>query len=172
MCVKSIFVFSCILWSCGPEERVVEGMMPIYSDFDDFTSIVSKNAQAFGKLGQIVSSGDYLYINEVGQGIHVIDNLDPSSPQNIYFWQIYGNTEFTIKDEVLYANNGKHVLVIDVADPSNIQFLTAIKNQFIVQPLEIYPDNYKGWFECFRPEKGNLIAWQLKKIINPTCEIK
>jgi hypothetical protein len=161
-----------VMISCGPKEVVREGMQPVYSDFNDFSTLKSLPSMPFENLGKIVAKGDFIYINEQGKGIHVVNNNNPSSPIQTHFWQIYGCTEFTIVDQVLYASNGKHLLVIDISNIDQIILLNVIEDQYEIIPVELYPDNYKGWFECYDPKKGILISWQMKTIINPTCEIK
>lgn len=160
------------LMSCERDDLVVMGMSPIYYSFDDFSKIKSEVPRNYQNLGKIVTNGNYIYINEINLGIHVIDNTDPTNPKQIRFWNIPGNREFTINDGILYANNGKHLLVLDVTNPESISIVKVIKDQYEYEQLEEYPQNYYGWFQCYEPELGLLLGWEKKEIINPKCKIR
>ncbi len=159
------------MYSCK-EDIVVDGMKPIYALYDDFSTLKSESALPFGTLGKIVTVGQYIFINELYKGIHVIDNTDPIHPVNKYFWKIAGNREFTILNNVLYADNGKHLLVIDISDYANIALLEVLKDQYVPDnDSEAFPANYVGLFECYDSTLGILIGWEEGKIINPKCNI-
>lgn len=155
-----------------PEDLITEGLSPVYFSYDDFSGLKSGEPLPYDNLGKIVSFGDYLYINEVNKGIHVIDNSDPVNPQPLFFWHIIGNKEFTLIDEVLYADNGRHLLVIDVSNPSSITLVNVVRDQYDFVAVEEYPLNYIGWFECYEVEKGILQGWEQKQLINPVCTTK
>lgn len=155
--------------SCVPEDFITEGLSPVYFSYDDFSGIKSGEPMPYDNLGKIVSLGDYIYINEINKGIHVIDNSDPLHPKPLFFWHIAGNKEFTLKDEVLYADNGRHLLIIDISNPSTISLINVIREQYDFVEAEEYPRDYIGWFQCYEVEKGILLGWEQKQLINPVC---
>jgi hypothetical protein len=68
--------------------------------------------------GKISLYKNYIFLNEISKGIHVIDNRDPSNPRNIAFINIPGNTDLSIKNDILYANEAYgDLLAIDIQDP-------------------------------------------------------
>jgi hypothetical protein len=161
----SILIFSCT------KDEVHEGMKPIYYSYDDFSGIKSGQPIPFSNLGKIISKGSLLLINEKNKGIHVIDNTNPENAIQKYFWNIPGNTEFTLIQNTLYADNGKHLIVIDVSNPEILLVLTIIKNQYTPERIEVFPQNYKGYFECFDSNKGILSGWEMdNNLINPYCK--
>lgn len=146
-------------------------MAPIYSDPNDFSAIKTLPPRTFDNLGNIVVVGDYLFIVEINKGIHVIDNSNPSNPQTIVFWNIPGNTQFTIDGNTLYADNSIHLLIIDISDIGDIKFIKHIPNQYIDFNIDKRPqEDYIGDFECFDQQKGILVDWEMKVLINPNCE--
>lgn len=159
-----------LLSACEEDHIVKDGMKPIYYSFDDFSELRSGAPLPYGELGKIVTSGDYIFINEVGKGIHVIDNTNPNNPVQLHFWYITGNSEFTILQNYLYADNGKHLLVIDISDFANISLKEVIKNQYQPELLELYPEGYSGYFECYDSSKGILKGWEKSELINPYCK--
>ncbi len=163
-----------LLHSCVEPEFEEVGMKPIYLSYDNFDDIKTLPPKVFENIGKIVNVGNYIFINEIDKGIHVIDNKIPSKPITLFFWEIKGNTEFTINGDVLYANHGRNLFVIDIDDFSNIKYLTSIKNVYEIETSkkEIFPDNYSGWFECYNSDKGFLIGWEKVTLKNPNCKTK
>jgi hypothetical protein len=159
-----------ILSACEKDHIVKDGMKPIYYSFDDFSELRSGAPLPYGELNKIITSGDYIFINEVGKGIHVIDNTNPNNPIQLHFWHIIGNSEFTILQNYLYADNGKHLLVIDISDFANITLEDVIRNQYQPELLELYPEGYSGYFECYDSSKGILKGWEKSELINPYCK--
>jgi LVIVD repeat len=156
--------------ACEKDQIKRDGMKPVYYSFDDFSELRSGPPMTYGELGKIISSGNYIFINEKGKGIHVIDNSNPNNPVQLYFWHIIGNTEFTILQNYLYADNGKHLLIIDISNFENIALTDVIKNQYQPEFLELYPDGYSGYFECYDSTIGILIGWEKGELINPYCK--
>jgi len=184
-CIKRSYTFDMkvrvtILWlflgtvllvtSCTKDQIVKDGMKPAYLSFEDFSGLKSSTPLPFGDLGKIVTSGKYIFINERWKGIHVIDNTNPNNPIPIHFWHISGNTEFTIFQNYLYADNSKHLLVIDITNFANITLVDFIKNQYQPELLELFPENYSGYFECYDSTKGILYGWEKSELINPLCK--
>ncbi len=168
-----IIIFGLLtIGSCVKEEKlIVNGMVPIYISATDFSFIESKEPQSFNDLGNIVVYENYLFINEKGKGIHVIDNTDPSNPHTLYFWNLPGNTEFTIEDNILFADNSIHLLSIDISDFANIKVLGYAENIFLdADPLHSRPQDYKGYFYCVKKENGVHIGWKEEELIDPLCE--
>ena len=165
-------MFSILILSCE-KDHVVDGMKPVYFAYDDFSGIQSIAPKPFGELGKIVTKDQYIFINEQFKGIHVIDNSDPERPERKYFWQIPGNREFTILQNTLYADNGLHLIVIDITNFDKISVVSVIKDQYPIEEpsvRELYPLGYKGFFECYDATRGIFVEWKKDKIINPKCE--
>ena len=174
---KFLFVFlSCLLWvSCyeEPTEETLQvwGNKPIYLESGNLGTASTELPKAFGNLGKIVSNGSAIYINEVAEGIHVIDNNDPNNPITKHFWSIPGNIDFTIKDQYLYADSNTDLLTIDISNPSDIKLVSTIKEIYKENPESDFPLNYRGHFECVDSSKGFVIGWEEQLITNPKCRI-
>ncbi len=159
--------------SCEPEPVpvIMEGMAAIYADVKDYSAIASGPAREIGELGKIVNVGNTLYINELYQGIHVIDNSDPVDPIFTHFLTILGNTDFTIQGTTLYADNGVDLIVIDISDIENIDVVDVIEDQYsgIEDPFQYRPPNYRGVFDCVNLDEGFVVGWELRTLTNPAC---
>ena len=102
--------------ACTPDDYEVFGKQPIYSNGDSLYVIQNIDTQLIVNAGNIYSWNQYLFINEVYKGIHVIDKSDSSNPVKLTFIKIIGNRNFTISDNTLLADNGKDLIAIDISD--------------------------------------------------------
>ncbi len=80
--------------------------------------------------GRLYFKDGYMYINEAGEGIHVIDNRDPAAPRNIGFVTIPGNFDLAAKGNYLYADSYIDLVVLDISDPGNIQEVNRMESVF------------------------------------------
>lgn len=80
--------------------------------------------------GKIYTKDGFLLINELKEGIHVIDNRNPSSPQMVAFLRIPGNGDMAIRNNVLYADSYMDLVAFDISDPTNIRELNRVKEVF------------------------------------------
>ncbi|GLR18713.1 hypothetical protein GCM10007940_33290 [Portibacter lacus] len=158
-----------LITSCKKDDLIVNGLVPVYFDALDFSEIDSQEPRAIIKQGKFVKVGNFLFVNDIKIGIHVIDNTNPNQPEYVYFWRIPGNQNFTIEGSFLYADNGPHLLVINIEDYANIQFVKYIENTFYENLLEQFPDEPAEYFECPDPSKGLVKYWKRAEIVNPTC---
>ncbi len=69
--------------------------------------------------GKIYVYGDYILVNELHEGIHVIDNKAPHNPLNIAFINIPGNVDMAVRDNILYADNYIDLIAINIETPNN-----------------------------------------------------
>ena len=93
-----------------------EGYRPIYSSQTEIRQVSTESPQALRKPGKIYVRGNYLFINEQGKGLHLIDNADPRAPRNLSFIKIPGNVDIAVKGNLLYADNGRDFVVLNIAD--------------------------------------------------------
>ncbi len=70
--------------------------------------------------GKIYAYKDYIFVNDVNQGFHVIDNQNPISPKSIAFIKLEGNYDISIKDDKLFADSYGDLVIFDIADINNI----------------------------------------------------
>ena len=104
---------------------------PIYLSYAELrTPVMGEDPVDIGTTGKIYVKDSYIYVNELYEGIHVIDNTDPSSPQRIAFIPIPGNVDMAIKGTTLYADSYVDLVAIDVGDPSNAVEVARIEDAF------------------------------------------
>ncbi|CAN5264990.1 hypothetical protein BH09BAC3_BH09BAC3_23190 [soil metagenome] len=80
--------------------------------------------------GRIYFKDNFLFVNETGQGIHVINNTNPASPTPVGFLKIPGNYDLAISGNYLYADSFIDMVIFDVTDKTLIKEFKRIENVF------------------------------------------
>ena len=64
---------------------------PVYTTTETLRNAVAvMPAKTITGTGKLFSHDKYLFLNQPGEGIHIIDNTDPSNPTTISFYQHSG----------------------------------------------------------------------------------
>ena len=143
------------------------GYRPIYVSQDEMEDISISSPQALSDPGKIYLLGSYLFVNERGKGVHVIDNSDPKKPENIAFVNIRGNYDIAAKGNWLYADNGPDLLVFDISNPKAVKLSKRIASAL---PTNDFPLLQNIYFECADRKKGTVIGWEKVPMANrPEC---
>lgn len=122
---------------------------PVYKTKDETrTNIRNNTAREIERPGKIYIRGNYIFLNELDRGIHIIDNTNPASPQNISFIDIPGNMDMAVKGNILYADFYTDLVTIDITDPRN-----AIVKKFTEN---IFPERF--WGNGFSPNPSAVIV--------------
>ena len=83
-------------------------------------SISIKSAQATNSDGKIYVYGDLLFYIAQNSGVHIFNNQNPESPENLAFIQLEGVHDISIKNSILYADNFMDLVVFDIGNLSDI----------------------------------------------------
>ena len=78
--------------------------------------------------GKIYAYQDYIFVNDINLGLHVLDNKNPSAPESITFIKLEGNFDISIKDDKLYADSYGDLVIFDISDITNITIQSRIVN--------------------------------------------
>lgn len=130
---------------------------PVYMSETEFiNSVALEVAHDLQRPGKIYFYNGYLFVNEVNEGIHIIDNRDPSAPLNIGFINIPANKDIAVKGNRLYADSQKDLLVFDI---SNLQQPELIKRmEGIFNNSAEIPPGFTT--QSIDPSKGILVDWK------------
>lgn len=103
--------------------------VPVYMSYADMRNGVKTGpAQPLKNPGKIYLMGNYIFVNEINQGIHVIDNSNPASPQNIAFISIPGNVDLATNGNTLYADSYIDLLSFNISNINNITLANRIQS--------------------------------------------
>ena len=137
---------------------------PIYTSFENFRkSIRMESPHELTVKGNIYLKDDYLFITEPDKGVHIIDNSNPSAPNNIGFLKITGNTGIVIKGNYLYANALIDLVVIDISNISTPKEVARLKDVF---PNTILLPTYNPDYPIAKIDKmlGIVTAFEVKEV--------
>ena len=128
--VASSMIFSSCVDECEDLTEFVE-YHPVYVDNVEFQKPVEfEAARDIEVPGVINRYGQYLYINEYNQGVHVINNADPANPVREGFIAINNNRHFVINNGLMYANRYGDMVVIDIRQPGAAAEINRITEAF------------------------------------------
>ena len=138
---------SCLRDDCVSQREYVI-YNPVYLHVDQFrTSEINVTAsRTLENPGKLYFYQNYLLINEQAHGIHVYDVQDRTNPVEVAFYNIAGNFDMAIKDDVLFADNVVDLLAIDI---------TNITNPTIIS-------RYENFNEVWEPEDQRYHAYNVK----------
>lgn len=168
--LAAVFVFLLFSFACDqefgdPVEKT--GLRPVYGTAEDI-AIKTLPAQEICQPGKIYVYGPYLLINELHKGIHIVDNSDPSAPENLSFIRITGNVDMAVNHGYLYADHLSSMAVFDISDPVNVVLVKEVENAFDGQNFN-YPSETGVSFECPDPARGLVIGWEEAVLTDPRC---
>ena len=160
--ITKTFLFVLVLLGVSCSDSVKDTVsymanVPVYVSRDEFRSAIKvETTRPLKNPGKICLYGGYLFINEVNEGIHVIDNSDPSLPRNVAFIEIQGNIDLAAKDGILYADNLVDMLLFDILDPQSPKLkhrvesvfagvLPATNNEYPVSRIDTTGKVIVGW---------------------------
>jgi hypothetical protein len=151
----------------GCMDRTVEQItytanVPVYTAFREFRSSFQKSGPVeIIHPGKIYFKDNFLFVNEYGKGIHVIDNSDPANPEKIAFYEIMGNVDMAIKGNILYADSYIDLVAIDITDINNPVEVGRLKNIF----PEVVPEG-DNWYPYAMVDntKGVITGWEVKTV--------
>lgn len=127
---------------------------PVYKTLAEVRANIKSNApNTVVRPGKIFVKGDYIFLNEIDKGIHIIDNSNPVTPRNIAFIDIPGNMDIAVKENTLYADLYKDLVAIDIADPQNVVLKKVVEGVF---PFRAY-----GGY--FLPDQSKIVTDWIKK---------
>lgn len=121
--ILPLLVLMGLLASCKKDQceqtRTYWKYTPVYREISDIVKdIKTTTGTPLRKTGKIFLTGHYILVNEYMQGIHVIDNSNPSAPQNVAFINIPGNIDMAVKDNILYADCYTALVSLNISNPA------------------------------------------------------
>ncbi|WP_179345323.1 hypothetical protein [Winogradskyella ursingii] len=125
---------SCISFGGGDDDIAnhsnFEPVIMKRSNFET-TTLVENAPRVIENSGKIYVKDNFIFINEVNKGFHLINNSDPSNPENIAFIKVLGSSDLSIKEDVFYANNATDLIAFKINETTETLLITKrIKNTF------------------------------------------
>jgi hypothetical protein len=142
---------------------------PVYMSYEDLRSAVSDTVpEEIRYPGKIYLYGDFIFVNEVREGIHVIDNTDPSNPVAISFITIPGNIDMAIRNDILYADSYVDLVALDISDLEDIREVARFEDLFT---WDLPPYKAGSRVAQVDPSQGVVVDWTTEKITEEIEEL-
>lgn len=153
-------VLACLVLSSCVKDRITRTYSirtPIYASKSAILAGLSaEEPRPIDKTGKIWWYGNYIFMNDPGNGIHIINNSDPARPVVKAFIKLPGNIDIAVKGNILYADLYADMLAIDISDPLNPVQKKLVEN--------IFPErNYQYGYNT-NPDQI-IIGWNTKDTI-------
>ncbi len=158
--IQPLFLLIITITAFSCKDKYEETYMvnePVYLAYDELRAPLNvKSAQDIIQPGKLYFKDNFIYVNEYMEGIHVIDNRDPSKPNAIKFIEIPGNVDMAIKGNILYADSYVDLVAIDISNLDDIKEVARVEDAF---PYMI-PEYTDGVLEEVSEEKGIVVGWK------------
>ncbi len=135
--------------------------IPVYMEYEELRSAVKyEGPTELIAPGKIYFKDGFIFINEEMQGVHIIDNRDPSNPVNTGFISIPGNMDMAIKGNILYADSYVDLVAIDISGFKDAKEVSRVRDVFPYYIPPLADDKYPiGEID---KDKGVVTGWKVR----------
>jgi hypothetical protein len=148
------------------DRRIFKGNVPVYMTYPEFKSAMNvTEPRDLVKPGKIYFKDNYIFINEMFEGIHIYDNTDPSNPINKSFIELPSNLDIAIADNYLYADSYTDLVVINISDINNPEEIFRIDSAF---PYSIPPYDSRYPLTEIDETQGVVVGFEVQDITEET----
>ena len=173
--INLFFLSVIILAGCTRvENKQVVTWVPVYISASEYSQISSQPPTAIVNGGKIALFNNKLFMVEQGQGIHVVNYINPALPVKERFIKVPGCYEVSMKNGYLIANNGPDLISLDISNADSVVVVNRLTNVFksLQESNSIPPNAVSGdYFECVDISKGIISKWIQKLTDQPKCKL-
>ncbi len=166
--ISLLLILSLGLSSCSSEcetENTYTYFEPVYTSMEDIRSSIGNDTpQEIQQMGKLYFKDNHLFINEPNEGVHVIDNRDPSNPLNVAFITIPGAFDLSIQGNILFSDSYMDLVAVDISDYNQVKEVGRIEDLF---------SGYNSYGFYADPQLGVVTDWVESNEVNVTessCE--
>ena len=157
-----IIMIALSVWSCNDnctETRVRRSMTPVTISLLEVRKDLKTEApRALEHPGKIYVQDKYLFINEVAEGLHIIDNSDPANPRSVAFVKIPGNGDMAVRGNILYADSYSDLVALDITDPKNPKEISRVEEVFRSGQFDGGTWNYNPSIRAINAQKVTFVT--------------
>ncbi|WP_273216118.1 LVIVD repeat-containing protein [Runella zeae] len=130
----SLFLVCLLQWSCTDqctETRKYKRFSPVTVSLAEIRQGVrTETSRDLINPGKIYTKGNCLFINEMKEGLHIVDNTNPSAPKMVSFIKIPGNGDMAVRGNILYADSYSDLVAFDISNPLDVKEISREKEVF------------------------------------------
>ena len=138
----ALFLFPILFSSCVKDKCTKSYVIytPVYKSMTEVRANIKSNSpRILERPGKIFIRGNYIFLNEIDKGIHVIDNSNPASPKRVSFIDIHGNIDIAVKGNTMYADCYADMVTLDITNPLQAILKNVKENAF---PFRLYTNGF------------------------------
>lgn len=132
--IAILFVIGLLSTACTDKcevDRQYTYYKAVYTTTEEIRAAVSMEApHNINQPGKIYFKDGILFINEVGKGVHLVDNSNAALPRQLGFVNIPGNFDIAARGNYLYADSYVDLLVFDISDIQNVREIYRVEGAF------------------------------------------
>lgn len=167
--IHIILVSLLLVFGFGCEDKYVQiykANSPVYLSYETLrASVQQTGTRELVHPGKMYFKEGYLFIVEEREGIHVIDNSDPSNPTKLSFIEVPGVVDIAIKEQIMYADSYIDLVALDISDLDQITEVERLTRMF---PYTLPEHNTELPIARIDETKGVVIAWEEKTVEEET----
>ncbi len=131
LALLAISFTACLEERCDAELEYIE-YQPVIVDPQEFRAmpIEAEAARELCHPAGFYVYGNYLFIIEHGEGLHILDNADPRAPSNLSFIPVDGAVGLAARNGILYVNQHIDLLAFDISNPAQPSLVGRTENVF------------------------------------------
>jgi len=139
--LKTVLVICCsvIVFQSCLKDTITEKytfFRPVYKTKEAvMNNIKSGTPQAIVETGKLFIKGNYVFLNDVNRGVHILDYTNPTAPVKVAFIDVPGNIDMAVRGNTLYVDCYTSLIALDITNPLNVQKTTVINGVF---PHRVY----------------------------------
>ncbi|MCK7590116.1 hypothetical protein M0G43_06000 [Subsaxibacter sp. CAU 1640] len=162
-----LFLLIAVAMSCNnddPEYQTVNVGIPQVVSKSEFRDLIEiQSPKPISQSGKIYAYENYIFVNDKYEGVHVIDNTDPSAPAAVAYIKIPGNEDISVKNNFLYADSAIDLVVFDISDIVNIELVGQLEDVFESYDFR-FPENiYSVDYSNYNYETDIIIGWTIEE---------
>lgn len=149
LCISSIMLVAGCIKDTLVSTYTYTLATPVYKTSDEVRNSIGNRApQPVKAPGKMYLYDDYIFLNEGGRGVHIINNANPSLPVNEAFIDIPGCQDMAVLGNTLYADCYTDMMVIDISNPKAVKLIHSVSN--------LFPE--RQYILGYRVDSGKVIA--------------
>ncbi|GAB2764578.1 hypothetical protein GCM10027275_02160 [Rhabdobacter roseus] len=149
------------------ETRITRRFTPVTLSLLELRNDLKTEApRAMEHPGKIYVRDKYLFINEVKEGIHIIDNSNPASPRAVAFVRIPGNGDMAVRGNILYADSYSDLVALDITDPTQPKEVSRVGEVFKSGMFDGGSWNYNASIRAINEQKVEYVT----ETVTTNCE--
>ncbi len=127
-------------------------MRPVYTSTAEIRNSFAVEApRTLTGTGKIYYRAPYVFVNQPGEGVHIINNTDPANPVNEKFINIPGNFDLAVQGNILYADSYIDLLAIDISNVNSVRIAERVEGAFPA---------YNSWGFSWNEATGVVTRWE------------